>query len=466
MKAKSLLILFLLASGLLTYVYYGIQKPSEEMAEHGKPEDRLAPGDFAKLEWINLKTSNLSLKLERQKIGWKITEPVKDIASQSKVESLISGLEKFRRTKVLFSPEELAKSSPDKKQFGLLTPRSSVTYKLSNLPTPLDVFVGNPNPAATATFAETKARGLVLATMDLDYLANQTVNDFREMRLTTVNANDFAEVKVENKSGAFKLVKENDLWKMVEPTLPADPEIIRNFVDKISFVRATEFVDKVPASAGKPLAKVIVGFQKETRDQRSGENDQRPQGMELSFYQEAAKPQKKSKDQEKPEDLYYVLSDKAGAAKTNSYHFENFQKKAGDFVKKTFDDFLLASLKSAHIKTKSEDFEIVRQADGAYKSKETNLDKDKVEALLNQIRSLKADTFVATAKALPQDADLTVTLNLENGSRAFSFKGAKDHLSFWLKKETNILEYRASPKILLLPAFSLNALKPEGKKGK
>ncbi len=468
MNSRSLIVLCVLAVGLLTYVYYGIQKPHDEIMEKGRPEDRLAPGDFSKIEWLTLQTAAHSFRFERQSRGWKMTEPVKDILSQSKIEALIAGLEKLRKMKDLFSNAELATQAPKREQYGLHNPKIVLTYKLSNLATPQKISLGNVNPSSTSTFAETASHGIVLATMDLDYLATQTVNDFREMRLTTVSASDFVEMTLENKWGRIALKKENDQWKMVEPALPVDIEAVRNFVDKIGFVRSTDFVNKVPAHLKKASARLVVGFADGVTDLRSNENDKRPHGMEIAFYHDSKPPRK---GQTESEDRYYVLSDKAGAALTSSYHFESFQKKAADLVKKSFDDFLLTSLTGFSVAKGSQKFEVLRDDQGLYRSGDSLLDKEKVEALVNKVRSLKADSFIATAKSLPKDSLVTIQFNLTNPPKeksslffdTFAFRKSGKDLRLWARRGDTILEYKVAANAINPKDFEKAALLPSPK---
>ena len=113
MKPKSLIILSFLALTVLSYVYFAIEKPAKQKELGAGKEDLLAPGNLTSVQSFKVVTGGKNLMLQREKLGWRMLEPTKDLASQSKVESLISALEKFKKSRVLFTPQQLETEKPD-----------------------------------------------------------------------------------------------------------------------------------------------------------------------------------------------------------------------------------------------------------------------------------------------------------------------------------------------------------------
>lgn len=332
MKGKSLFILFLLTVGVLAYVYYGIQKPAEQKEARADSDDTIAGGTLDKLEWIEVSVASEIFRLERQETeGWRLASPLQDLAAQSKIESLVAALQKMKKMKILFSKEEIAKNVPDRIQFGLTPPRISIKYKTSDLANPFQIAIGSSNPAATGLFFETQDIGIGVGSMELDFLANQTSKDFRELRLTTVSANDFSEFSVTAKGRSMKFKKDGTEWKMTEPfQFPVDQEEVSGLAEKIGFIRVNDFLNKTPPSLAKPEIKVVVGFGQGVKDARSNESDSRPSGLEILL--------SRSKND------YYAKSDKTPAGTIVPYHFENFLKSPEEFVRKSFDRFLNADV--------------------------------------------------------------------------------------------------------------------------
>src|SRR4051794_33402562 len=101
MKGKSLLILLLVALGFGVYLYYGVQKPAEEKEKRADSENKLVTGDLSLLTTLVVKAKDHpTMKLEKSGRNWKILEPLKDLAAQNKVETLVSAIERFKKTKV------------------------------------------------------------------------------------------------------------------------------------------------------------------------------------------------------------------------------------------------------------------------------------------------------------------------------------------------------------------------------
>jgi hypothetical protein len=465
MKAKSLLILFLVTAGVFTYLYFGIEKPAKEKEASGGKEDVLATGKFESLQSIKIVSSEKRIELQREPIGWRIISPQKDLASQSKVESIISAFERFKKTRVLIPAEKLRSEKTDLTQYGLNPSKLTIEYKTSDLPDPVVLQIGNQNPSGNATYAKTEKEGLVMATMDLDFLNTQSVEDFREMRFTTVAASDFEEVELTYQGKKTKFKRENDQWAMSEPyKLPLDTEFVKSFMDKIGFVRANKFLS-LPStlSLNRPDIRLVVGFKKDVKDLRTNESDPRPSGLEISLFRVKKAKDKKSKD--KAEEFeYYAKSDKAGGATLAQFHYENFTKVPEDFIKKTFDLFLNASIEKALVsKPKVADFSISKTDKGFALNSGSNsseADADKVNKAFDKLRTLRASKFLELMKTKKAKADLSVTLTLKEASPlTFSFDFAKDSTLLWFTQGDQVLKYALAKDAISSNDFAFESLK-------
>lgn len=396
MKGKSLLILLFLSIGMLTYVYYGIQKPAE--LKETSTEDRVFRGNVEKLQWIEISKLDQKIRFERQNIGWKLTSPFTDLAAQSKIETLIGSLEKFKKIRVLYNPSELEKNPPAKNQFGLSPAKLLLALKTSDQTDPFVIHLGESNPSATGVFSETADQGILLATMDLDPLTAQGPNDFREMRLSTVSPNDYSEVTIINNGRTLKFSKSStaDEWIMTSPykSVPLDQEATRSLIEKISFIRATEFHDRLPAQAQAPQIKIIVGFKEGVADLRTSESDSRPNGTEIQLF-------KLNKGKESD---FFAKSDKAGTAGIVQFHYDSFNKSADDLISKSFDHFIAQDVTEMSVTTSS-------NSQFTVKNPSENEDTTK---MINHIRQIRASKFLGIKDRVPSTGtNLQVTLKLK-----------------------------------------------------
>ncbi len=458
MNLKALLILLALSLGFGSYLYFGIQKPAEERQAREDEENRIAEGDFTLLESIKLFTkgfmkSPIVLTRDKDRNTWSITSPEKDLAATGKVESLITALEKFKKTKEIMTAEEAKQQNKRSEEaYGLNEPRLKVEFKTSAMASPSTFTLGALNPSSSGTYARLGDDGaIVLATTDLDTYANQKVEDFREMRLTTVPSSDFQEVEIQNGVKKMKFARDAaNKWSMVYPAgFPIDQEYTENQLEKVSFLRANKFLAQKPTALSQPEIRVLVGFKENVHDGRTHAGDKRPSGVEISLARtKRAKLAAKKPGEESAAEThnFYAMTDKTQASEISRFHFENFARSPEDFVKKSFDDYETSEIKQVtFLKKGGPKIEILREDEGSNakftlksgdKTKSINLER--VEAILRPIRVIHATKFDSVLKALPATKDFQVDYEFVNGkSRTYAFTLGKDASRLAFRNETD-----------------------------
>ena len=449
MKLKSLLALIVVLIGLGVYVYYGIQKPLEE--KDSPSYGRLAQGDLDSITTVEVKNKEHLIKLEKNENRWMITAPVNDLASESKIFDLFAALKRFKENRVLFTEEEMQKEKPDLAQFGLITPRISVSYKEPSLNAPFLIKVGSPNPGLSNVYAQAGAsNALYLASMDLDFLASQRPEDFREMKLTTVRYENFSDLTLKSKGKETKFKNDGEKWVMTLPyTLPVDHEMVRQLAEKVSLIRANRFEEKAPAAASIDT-RVIVGFKEGVSDARFRAGDQRPFGVEIQL---ARLPQKNKQSKGPETALFYAKGDKTPWAQVAQFHYDNLQKSPEDFIKKTFDDFEVADVKQVKVKIPSMPEINLERNDGdqwlAKTSKESKTaNQNNLERGLATLRSMRALRFLEVSKA-PSVYSLMIDLHMKDGSsKSYVFELKKDIGALYTKLGQTAVEYVTAPDIV------------------
>lgn len=408
MKPKHLLALVLIVGGLGSYIYFGIQKPAEKKAADGIGE-KILPGELNQLQSIQLELKTGKIELQKESDLWRLTQPVKDLASESKVKNLISALEKFRKTKSIGGNKI--------EQFGLKEPKVVLTYKTSSMQEPFQIRIGDQNPSYSGTYAQVgKDPAIILAGLDLDYLATQKAEDFREMKISTVAPENYDQIEIAAKGKKVSFKRIDGEWRMASPfQLPLDAEFVRGQIEKVSLIRANSFLDKVPKLPKEDPVRVVIGFKEGQSDLRTSKNDSRPNGTEILLYKDFAK------------------SDKTDWASVSKFHFENLSKEPEDYIKKTFDDFLIGDVEKISISQPGKkDFDIVRKAENF-----EGFDAAAVEDILRQLRNMRALRFLnLDAKPKVAKPSLHIQLALKgNEVRDYIFELKKDIGELWIKSK-------------------------------
>jgi hypothetical protein len=472
MKLRSLLILILVCTGLGLYIHFGIEKAGEKKEEVKEKESKLARGDLTQLQKVSIQSGEKKVELEKVNSKWRITSPIRDLAAQSKIDNLVAALGRFKQSKVILKKEELAALKDGLKQYSLDPAKTKIEYKTSDLAQPVTLFLGGNNPNASGVYAQAgTGEPVVLATMDLDYLGTQGIDDFREMRLITVDAPEYSEVEIQRKDkNQIKKMKfkknEKDQWVMTEPyQLPIDEDLVRSETQKIGYIRANSFLSNVPDALKSPDIKIVVGFKENVHDGRTSESDSRPNGNEIVLTRVLRKAAKTSSKSSAPAEQYdyYGKSDKTPAASLAQFHYDNFAKSPEDFIRKDFDKLELAGIKTVTFKLAGSPELKIEKNQNDYVIKEGTKSKPgigaNVDAALKQIRSLHALKFLETFSKQPTSSSLTIHVENTDGKVTdFIFDFKKDASELWYIEGPLKMKYLLGKDPLVLKDFGFDAL--------
>ncbi|MGA0162985.1 MAG: DUF4340 domain-containing protein [Bdellovibrionota bacterium] len=442
MKAKSLLIIAFLSLIMGLYVYFEIERPHENQDEIAL-EKRLIQPDFKLLEKVELQIpgqEKITFRLDDNSKKVFIDAPFSDLGSSSKFENFLSSLAKLQRKKLIFSKDELdANKLP---AFKLKTPESlQVNLFFKGQESPTELFFGGPNPQRDSVYVLLEPESSVFLTSnDMDVFRTDRPSDYREKRLTTVEAPKFSEIIIENKSGRMKFVRENESWKMIQPKeLPIDSAFADSQLAKLALVRANDFLKTPPKELAQPEVRVRIGFQEGIQDSRTNEKDPRPYGTHIDFARRA----KKEKIEGDPEDQfdYFASSEKVGPVSISRFHFDNFTKSYKDFVKKTFDDFILEDVSEVEISQNDQKWKIKKENENFVEQTLGLISQERLNQALSSIRSMKAEAFEDEQSA-PAKLDLQIKLKLKSGEeRIYSLLEEKNRSLWWLQTPSSSLKY-------------------------
>lgn len=469
MKAKNLFVLLGLTALFGIYLYYGVQKPSEMKESREAEENKIFTEAPSKLQKIRIQNASQTTELEKRGENWFITNPSNDIASISKMDNLLSSLERLKRQKTIASEASIKEGKTTLSSFGLDPAKLSLFYTIEGKPEAF-IRMGSQNPSGSGVYAHTSdQKDVVLASTDLDYLNSQVADDFREMKLTTVEAQDYSDILIEAKGEKIKLARNaQDAWEMLEPQkLPLDKEFTNGQAEKVSYLRVNQFLNDEPQALKKPEIKVSVQFKGEKKDLRSGANDSRPHGA-LFLLSKSPKTKKEAKPVDVKTDPgdafdYFAKSDKSQPGTLARFHFDNFTKSYKDYVRKTFDSFETSDIQSWSLnvpganslegKREGADFTIKQG------SSDGKVAASHLENIFKRFRNARATAFLDTNA--PSKKAWVLNLKLQDGSqRSFSGLIEGDHLSLWYDDGSYKLHYSLPSQALDVKDFEWTKLIP------
>lgn len=237
------------ALGLLVAVmggfyYYDTYWLEPARSKKESTKGRLWDVEAKDVEALTIKRKTDTVKLKRVDAGWEMLEPVKTRADRGAVDGIVTSLATARVDR------ELASSPASLDEFGLTTPEAEVTLEVKGR-APLAVQVGAKSPTGAWVFAKEPSKPVVVALSEV--LSRDLAKPVADLRDRTVLAFDRKSVsQVDVAVGGERLsleTAESGKWRIVKPrALPADADLIGDFLDKVEQAKAKEFVADAPKS--------------------------------------------------------------------------------------------------------------------------------------------------------------------------------------------------------------------------
>lgn len=176
-----------------------------------------------------------------QSVLWNITEPIKFLADQETVHSLLEGFS---------SPISMdLKMTEDPKEFDFYELTEEKALKISFFKkdsSTVDVLIGKPTSGGSSFIMDTSEKIVYRAKVAGKTLFEKTVNDWRERRLLLIPADAVSKIKIISDKNTFSFVKNNGIWSH-DPPVPFELDAMRleSLVSDATLLRAKTFVDTV-----------------------------------------------------------------------------------------------------------------------------------------------------------------------------------------------------------------------------
>jgi hypothetical protein len=425
MKIRGLLIATVVFAVLAGILYWSDHRKSS--AEAAKPDADTAPSilklDENSITKLQLKKKDApAIQLTKNGSDWKITEPKPFSADQSAVSSLLS-------TVASLNSERLVdEKSSDLQRFGLDHPSLELDLTEKDNKTQ-QLLLGDDTPAGGAIYAALAGdpRVFTIAAYHKNGI-DKSLNDLRDKRLLTVNADKISRVEIDGKNGDIEFGHNKDEWQILKPKpMRADTDAVSELVNKLTGARmdlsVTDAAAKESDSAfakGTAVATVKVTDESSTEDLKIRKN----------------------------KDAYYAKSSVVGGAyKVNSDLAEAVNKKLEDFRNKKLFDFGYAEPSKLELRNGSKVFSLMRGGQDWWDNGK-KMDEDSVQSLIASLRDLSAEKFVGSGFTTPE-IEATVTSN--DGKRTEKVQISKSGSNYIAKGEND-------PTLYQLPATSVDEL--------
>jgi hypothetical protein len=196
------------ALGLGAYLYFVESK--QEIKPDEKTKEKVFQVEAAKVKELDLASAD-HVHIVKEGSGWRLTDPAAP-ADSGEVESVVSALA------ALEIEEVVGDTVTDLAQYGLATPRTTLTATVEGAAQPLTLLLGDKTPDGGGVYAKTGAspRVFTIPAFRESAFARKPF-DLRDRDVLHVKQEDVASLDVTGPQGAYGLVSAPGGWTIVRP---------------------------------------------------------------------------------------------------------------------------------------------------------------------------------------------------------------------------------------------------------
>jgi hypothetical protein len=224
------------------YLYEIRWAPEREQAESRKGRVfAVEPKDVTKVE---IKRGPDTVRLERAPDGWEMTAPVKARANGPEVDGLLTTILTAKIDR------EIAATPASPAEFGLDKPAADIDFTLKD-GKQVGLAVGAKSPTGVWVYASEKGKPAVFMLPDsVAREASRPAADLRDRTILSYNRADVTGVDIVTTEGAIAVEPaDGGRWNIARPVaLPADGDVVSDFLDKLGGGKVKEFVAESPAT--------------------------------------------------------------------------------------------------------------------------------------------------------------------------------------------------------------------------
>jgi hypothetical protein len=240
-QTSVVLAVLLVAVGVFYYIYDVRMAPDREKAEGRK--GRVFTAEAQDVTQLVLKRPDSSVEVKREGDAWQMSAPVQARADRGSVEEVITNA---LTAKIDREIDAAPKSLTD---FGLDKPAAEVTMTLKD-GKQLALLLGGKSPTGVWVYARERDKPNVFVIGDSVLRdATRPASDFRDKTILAFDRQQVTGLEIVTREDTLALEPAEHRWKLTRPVaLPADPETVGTFLEKLGAAKVKEFVAEAPPS--------------------------------------------------------------------------------------------------------------------------------------------------------------------------------------------------------------------------
>lgn len=381
MKSRGLLIMVAVTAVAVGYAVYDFQR--EKTATAKKDADAvIVPWDvetIQEIEVTSIDNRNVTTRLKKDDSGWRVVEPLMDLADANELRDFLQGLAKEKTV------ETVGETGPiDWKIFGLEEPRGKIHLRRVS-GEELTLAISTKKNFQGDAFMRVNRNEEVLAVSSSWFarLEKRPI-DFRDKRVLRWPLADLTAVAVKGRNGVFTMEQKDGKWVAREHSgWSLDQNKAREFIQDLGKPMVSEFLVERPKGVfEKPALEIALSFKDgKTWKGMIGENKEKESFVTAT----------------EPAIIGRMTS--AEAERLGAITLAQLRNRSEpfDFPKQDVKKIeLRTSLKTTDLELKGEKWEIARKDDGAL-----GVEGAKVDSLLGKLRELKVTEFIDKKMSLP-----------------------------------------------------------------
>ncbi|HTA24472.1 MAG TPA: DUF4340 domain-containing protein [Terriglobales bacterium] len=419
MKLRGLMVAIVVLAGLTGALYWSNrQKPAgtaEASADAPPKILTLKQEDISKIDLK--KKGGDELVLAKDGSGkWQITAPQALGVEQSTVSPLLSSLS------TLTSERLVEEKASDLGQYGLSDPALVATITEKNNKTH-ELLLGDQTPAGSAVYAKLDGdpRIFIIASYNKGNI-DKSVNDLRDKRLLTVDADKISKVELIAKKEDIEFGRNKDGWQIVKPKpLRADGPQVEELVRTLSDARMDL---SGAAQDAKTIMSAFAAF---------------ASAAPVATARVTAESGTQELQVRKNKDDYYAKSSAVeGVYKVAGTVGKGLDKGLEDFRNKKLFDLGFSEPNKIEIHDGAKNYFLTRGGDNWWNGSGKKLDIESAQSVVDKIRDLSASKFVDSGFTMPA-IELTVTSN--DGKKVEKVQVARKDAAYIARREGDVSLY-------------------------
>jgi hypothetical protein len=401
MKPRSLLAAAIILAALSGVVWWAKKHPQSDTSPTATKTTKLVDVPSDQVQQITIaKKDGAAISLNRESGKWQITAPEPLPADQDSIGSIATALSPLDADSVVDD------KAADLAKFGLAAPSMKVNFKLKNGKSD-SISFGDDAPAGSLVYVQHGSDPKVYAVNSSAKSSfDKSVNDLRDKRLLAFNTDKLTSIEVDAKKGAFTFAKNNQGdWQIVKPApYRADSFQVEELVRKLQDARMD-----LSASVDQKKNTTLFSLSQPLATVKATDNS----GTQTLTVRKNAN------------DYYAKSSVVPGVFKVSSDLGGSLDKTTDDFRNHKLLDFGFNDPSRIEIRNGSSD-SVYDKSGQDWKSNGKTLDAASVQAVVDQLRELSADSFPATGFANPT-IEVSVTSNQGKRVERVAFTKTGDH---------------------------------------